>query len=77
MTQTRYTDASTITAPRVPEAERPTSLPEAAGIIATLYARSQLSFQYPTRDRFATRFHQLWVYALDHAQAEAIFAAID
>jgi hypothetical protein len=32
---------------------------ESVGIIATLYALSQLSFQYPTQNRFATRFHQL------------------
>jgi hypothetical protein len=50
---------------------------ETAGIIATLYALSELSFQYPTQDRFATRFHQLRAYALDHPQVEAIFAAID
>jgi hypothetical protein len=50
---------------------------ESAGIVATLYALSVLSFKYPAVEVFATRFHQLRDFALDHAKAGAILEAID
>ena len=50
---------------------------ESAGIVATLYALSALSFKYPAVDVFATRFHQLRDFALEHAKAGAILEAID
>jgi hypothetical protein len=50
---------------------------ESAGIVATLYALSALSFKYPAVDVFATRFHQLRDFALGHAKAGAILEAID
>lgn len=49
----------------------------AAGITATLFALSYLSFQYPDAELLAERFHQLRAFALDHPEAGAIFAAID
>ena len=48
-----------------------------AGIVAALYALSLLSFKYEAVEVFATRFHQLRDFALDHADAGAILAAID
>jgi hypothetical protein len=51
--------------------------PETAGIIASLYALSQLAFEFPTKDIFATRFHELRAFALEHPRAREIFAAID
>ena len=50
---------------------------ESAGIVATLYALSALSFKYPAFEVFATRFHQLRGFALEHAKAGAILEAID
>lgn len=50
---------------------------EVAGIIATLYALSHLSFKYPSSDAIATGFHHLRDFALEHPQADVIFAAID
>ena len=50
---------------------------ESAGIVATLYALSALSFKYPAVDVFATRFDQLRDFALEHANAGAILEAID
>lgn len=50
---------------------------EVAGIIATLYALSHLSFEYPETDRLATAFHQLREFALEHAHANDILAAIN
>jgi hypothetical protein len=50
---------------------------DTAGIIATLYALSDLSFELPTKDIFATRFHQLRSFAGEHPRAKEIFAAID
>ena len=50
---------------------------ESAGIVATLYALSALSFKYPAEGVFATRFHQLRDFALEHAKAGAILEAID
>ena len=50
---------------------------EAAGITATLFALSHLIFRFSNGERLAERFHQLREFALDHAEAGAIFAAID
>lgn len=50
---------------------------ETAGIVATLYALSLLSFKYQAVETFATRFHQLRDFALDHLHARAILRAID
>jgi hypothetical protein len=50
---------------------------DTAGIIATLYALSHLSFQHPHAEVFGEHFHALREFALDHPNAEAIFAAID
>ena len=50
---------------------------QAAGIVATLYALSLLSFKYQAVETFATRFHQLRDFALDHPHAPAILQAID
>ncbi len=49
---------------------------DAAGITACLFALSHLSFQI--RDEcIASHFHQLRDFALDHAEASTILAAID
>lgn len=52
---------------------------DAFGLTVCLYAFSQLSFSKD--DRFselcASHFHRLRVFALDHKEAGAIFAAID
>ncbi len=50
---------------------------EAAGITATLFALSHLTFNYPDADVLIERFHQLRDFAADHAESSAIFAAID
>jgi hypothetical protein len=50
---------------------------EAAGITATLFALSSLSFRYSDAELLAERFHQLRAFALDHPEAGAIFSAID
>jgi hypothetical protein len=50
---------------------------EAAGICATLFALSHLSFRFTHVELFAERFHQLRDFAIDHPEASAIFAAID
>jgi hypothetical protein len=50
---------------------------EAAGIVATLFALSHLSFRHSHVERLAECFHQLRDFAADHAEASAIFAAID
>ena len=50
---------------------------DTAGIIATLYALSHLSFAHPNAEVFAEHFHALREFALDHPSTEAIFAAID
>lgn len=49
---------------------------DAAGITACLFAFSHLSFQIPD-DRIANHFHQLRDFALEHAEASSILAAID
>ena len=48
-----------------------------AGIVATLFALSLLSFRHPDFDRFAERFHQLRDFALERHDAREILAAID
>jgi hypothetical protein len=49
---------------------------EAAGIIATMFAFSHLSFQYQS-DRLCEGYSRLYAYAADHAEASEIFQAID
>lgn len=49
---------------------------ETAGIVACLYAFSHLSAD-PQYAALANRYHELREYALDHAEAAAIFALID
>jgi hypothetical protein len=50
---------------------------ETAGIVATLFALSHLSFRFPSIDVFAERFHQLREFAGEHPKRRLIFAAID
>ncbi len=49
---------------------------DAAGITACLFALSHLSFQV-RNDSIANHYHQLRDFALEHAEAGAILAAID
>lgn len=49
---------------------------DAAGIIATLFAFSHLSFS-DRSDRMADGYQHLYAFAADHAEAREIFAAID
>lgn len=49
---------------------------EAAGIIATLFALSHLSFRHEA-DHLADAYARLYAFAGDHAEAGEIFAAID
>jgi hypothetical protein len=49
---------------------------DAAGITACLFALSHLSFQI-RNESIAEHYHQLRDFALEHAEASAIFAAID
>lgn len=49
---------------------------EAAGIIATLFTFSHLSFRYES-DRLVDGYHRLYDYSTRHPEARAIFAAID
>ena len=51
--------------------------PDAAGITVCLFAYSHLSFRYCEDEVFADHFHRLREFAMDHAEASAIFAAID
>ena len=51
--------------------------PDAAGITVCLFAYSHLSFRYSEDDVFASHFHRLRKFAMEHAEASAIFAAID
>jgi len=52
--------------------------PDALGIVACLYAYSHLSFgDGPFADACAQHYHWLREYALEHAEAGAILAAID
>jgi hypothetical protein len=50
---------------------------DAAGIIVCLFAFSHLSFQRPEQDVFSRHFHKLREFALSHAEAKLILAAID
>jgi len=49
---------------------------EAAGIIASLFTFSHLSFKFES-DLLAEGYHRLLDYSDGHAEASAIFAAID
>ncbi len=49
---------------------------EAAGIIATLFALSHLSFRHEA-DQLADGYARLYAFAGDHAEAGEIFGAID
>jgi len=49
---------------------------DAAGITACLFALSHLSFQI-SNDSIANHYHHLRDFALEHAEAGAILAAID
>lgn len=49
---------------------------EAAGIIATLFAFSHLSFRYES-DRLAEGYERLYGYSARHPEASEIFQAID
>lgn len=49
---------------------------EAAGIIATLFALSHLSFRHEA-DQLAETYARLYAFAGDHAEAGEIFAVID
>jgi antirestriction protein len=50
---------------------------DAAGITICLFACSHLSFRYSDDDVFGDHFHMLREFAAEHAEASAIFAAID
>ena len=50
---------------------------DVAGLIAALYAFSTLSFEFRSAEVFADRYHQLREFALEHASARDILAAID
>ncbi|WP_119258532.1 antirestriction protein [Shinella zoogloeoides] len=49
---------------------------EAAGIIATMFAFSHLSFQFQS-DRLVEGYERLHAYSADHPEASEIFQAID
>lgn len=49
---------------------------EAAGIIATLFAFSHLSFQYQS-EHLSEGYGRLYAYSADHPEAAEIFQAID
>lgn len=49
---------------------------EAAGIIATLFTFSHLSFKYQS-DLLVEGYYRLYAYAAEHAEASEIFQAID
>lgn len=51
--------------------------PDAAGITVCLFAYSHLSFRYSDNDVFAEHFHRLRDFAIGHAEASEIFAAVD
>lgn len=50
---------------------------DAAGITVCLFACSHLSFRYSEDNVFGDHFHFLREFAAEHAEASAIFAAID
>ncbi len=49
---------------------------QAAGIIFTMFALSDLSFRYNS-DHLSDAYARLYEFALNHAEASAIFAATD
>lgn len=49
---------------------------DCAGIIATLFALSHLSFQYES-EFLSDRYHRLYGYAAEHPEARTILGAID
>lgn len=49
---------------------------DAAGIIATMFALSHLSFRFED-DRFSEAYARLYEFAADHPEAGEIFQAID
>ena len=49
---------------------------EAAGLIATLFALSHLSFRHES-DQLAEAYLRLYAFAGDHPEASEIFKAID
>ena len=49
---------------------------EAAGIIATMFAFSHLSFQFET-ERLVEGYERLYAYSADHPEAPEIFQAVD
>lgn len=49
---------------------------EAAGIIATMFAFSHLSFQFQSH-RLVEGYERLYAYSADHPEASEIFQAID
>ncbi|CAK7260926.1 MULTISPECIES: antirestriction protein [unclassified Shinella] len=49
---------------------------EAAGIIATMFAFSHLSFKFET-ERLVEGYERLYAYSADHLEASEIFQAID
>ncbi|MGQ3141246.1 antirestriction protein [Rhizobium oryzihabitans] len=49
---------------------------EAAGIIATMFAFSHLSFRFET-DLLVAGYERLYAYSADHPEASEIFQAID
>jgi hypothetical protein len=49
---------------------------EAAGIIATLFAFSHLSFRHPS-DYLSDGYGRLYAYSAEHPEASEIFQAID
>jgi hypothetical protein len=50
---------------------------DAAGITACLFTFSHLSFHYDDNEAFSRHFHFLREFAVNHAEASSIFAAID
>lgn len=53
---------------------------DAAGIVATLFTLSSMSFKYvdkPVGDRCADNYHRLRDFAIGHREARKIFGAID
>ena len=50
---------------------------DAAGLIASLYTFSHLAFKFQSVEVFSDRYHQLREFAIEHAEVQAILAAID
>lgn len=51
--------------------------PEAFGLTVTLFTLSELCFDHEDVDRLAENYYQLRDFAAEHAEATAIFEAID